>query len=521
MKDPAEPAHPGTSSVPAALLDYFEAPGRYQLTLRQPAVLFASIREILQLASTRAPADAPQSSRLREAANFFIRAALLYPGGDHYAVLGLAPGEAAADLKERYRLLMRLIHPDFAGSGSSAWPGDAAVRVNRAYEVLSSAVLRREYDEQLAALRTARPAGPKATPSAAPMARRPEEPRGRIGKKAALAFGLAVGIPAVLLLMPRQEPEHLVQRLGPPATAQEPARAVGDLAVGTPPLAAPTLPQPPDSGRAELQRLPGPATVSELQPSSPPKETSAAKDAVRNPPAASPRPAGVAAAAPPATVPGLRPPVAAAPPVERPAREVVAARAGNPPPDTSRPLAVPPPVVQQEAAASPPASTPVPPAPPVIAQGSTVPAGAITVAALTPSGPVAAKMTTTLTLPAPATPTLADVQPLLTQMLQMLETGSGEQLLRLLDAESRKQPAAQALSRQYEQLVKGGRPIQVSQVEFNGEPREGGVLMVTGRIRLHAGEPTIGSFGQKLVLKAEFAQRSGKVQLTGLGGAPE
>ena len=110
---------------------------------------------------------------------------------------------------------------------------------------------------------------------------------------------------------------------------------------------------------------------------------------------------------------------------------------------------------------------------------------------------------------------------MLTQMLQMLETGSGEQLLRLLDSDSRKQPSAQALSRHYEQLVKGGRPIQLSQVEFDSEPREGGVLMVTGRIRLHAGEPTIGSFGQKLVVKAEFAQRSGKVQLTGLSSAPE
>ena len=122
--------------------------------------------------------------------------------------------------------------------------------------------------------------------------------------------------------------------------------------------------------------------------------------------------------------------------------------------------------------------------------------------------------------PIPA-PTLAEAQPLLTQLLQMLETGSGEQILRLLDGEARKRPAAQALSRQYEQLVKDGRPVRLSQVEFNGEPRDGGVLLVTGRIRLHAGEPTIGSFGQKLVVRAEFAQRAGRVQLTGLSGASE
>ena len=80
--------------------------------------------------------------------------------------------------------------------------------------------------------------------------------------------------------------------------------------------------------------------------------------------------------------------------------------------------------------------------------------------------------------PIPA-PTLAEAQPLLTQLLQMLESGSGEQLLRLLDGEARKRPAAQALSRQYEQLVKDGRPVRLSQVEFNGEPRDGGVLLVT------------------------------------------
>ena len=35
------------------------------------------------------------------------------------------------ELKERYRLLMRLIHPDFAAAGAAPWPADAAVRVNR------------------------------------------------------------------------------------------------------------------------------------------------------------------------------------------------------------------------------------------------------------------------------------------------------------------------------------------------------------------------------------------------------
>lgn len=117
-------------------------------------------------------------------------------------------------------------------------------------------------------------------------------------------------------------------------------------------------------------------------------------------------------------------------------------------------------------------------------------------------------------------PTLSDAQPVLTQMLQLLESGSGEQLLRLLEADARQAPAAQALSRQYEQLVKGARPVRLLQVEFRGEPREG-TLLVTGRIRFHAGEPTIGSHGQRMLLRAEFVSRGGKVLLTGLSGAPD
>lgn len=116
--------------------------------------------------------------------------------------------------------------------------------------------------------------------------------------------------------------------------------------------------------------------------------------------------------------------------------------------------------------------------------------------------------------------TLADAQPLLTQMLQVLETGSGEQLLRLLDGEARHAPSAQALSREYEQLVRGARPVRLSQVEFKGEPREG-ALLVTGRVRLHMGEPTIGSLGERFLVRAEFVSRGGKVMLKGLSGASD
>jgi hypothetical protein len=127
------------------------------------------------------------------------------------------------------------------------------------------------------------------------------------------------------------------------------------------------------------------------------------------------------------------------------------------------------------------------------------------------------------TLPAAAliaSPTLAEVQPLLSQLLQMLESGRGEQLLRLLEADARRAPSAQALSHQYDQLVRGERRVRLTQVDFRSEPRDG-VLLVTGRIRLHAGEPTIGSQGDRFLFRAEFVSRNGRVLLTGLSGAAD
>jgi len=109
---------------------------------------------------------------------------------------------------------------------------------------------------------------------------------------------------------------------------------------------------------------------------------------------------------------------------------------------------------------------------------------------------------------------------MLTQLLQMLESGSGEQVLRLIDAESRRNPPALALSRHYEQLVKGGRPVRLTNVDFRGEPRDG-VLYVTGRMTVHAGDTPIGSHGERFLVHAEFASRGGRVMLTGLSGGPE
>lgn len=492
MKEDDETTSPSAAALHAALLDYYSAPGKYQLSLRQPAMLFASIRDILQIAAGRGVRAGASDGTLREAAAFFIRAALLYPGADHYAVMGFAFGTEPTDLKERYRLLMRLTHPDFAQAGAAAWPADAAMRVNRANEVLSSPLLRREYEEQLANLKQQRPAGvAKAASAPAAVARRQQEPRLQVGKRAAWVLGITLTGMGILMLTPRQEPDHLVQRkaAAPAAVTREPARVQEPVAMSPAPTRIADLPVLPPVLPPVVERTPTPAPAPAAQwdrlgqvapaPTPPPLATQAA-----------PRPAPAVAARAAPSAPGVAAlPIAAAP--ARPAQE--------PPAAVPPPLPLPSPVVAAVAVA--PVASPPPAAAPV--------ASAVPVARAAPA----------VAPPIPS-PTLSDAQPLLTQVLQMLETGSGDQLLRLLEADARQSPGAQALSRNFEQLVKGARPVHLSQVEFKGEPRDG-VLLVTGRIRLHAGETTIGSHGQRLLLRAEFASRGGKVMLTNLSGAPD
>jgi hypothetical protein len=114
---------------------------------------------------------------------------------------------------------------------------------------------------------------------------------------------------------------------------------------------------------------------------------------------------------------------------------------------------------------------------------------------------------------------LAEAQPLLAVLLQHLESGRGELLLDMLDREARGKPGAQAVSRQYDSLVDGMRPVRLSHVEFKAEPADGR-LLVTGHFRLQVGEQTVGSMGKKMMVRAEFASRHGTVVMTALSAIP-
>jgi len=132
-----------------ALFDFEALPGRYPLTLREPRELFDCSRNVLRLAAGHSVPglvlDSLEVPRVQKAACFFVRRALLRPGADHYTLLGLEPRFHKDALREHYRMLIRLTHPDFSVSTGS-WPTDAATRINQANDVLASVVSRADYD---------------------------------------------------------------------------------------------------------------------------------------------------------------------------------------------------------------------------------------------------------------------------------------------------------------------------------------------------------------------------------------
>lgn len=490
-----DPADANRAALRATLLDYSQSPGKYQVALRQPQLLFAALREVLQIAVGREPegtiADKQESTSLRDAARFFVRTALLYPGADHYALLGLDRSAEGADLKDRYRLMMRLLHPDFSGPAAGAWPADAAVRVNRAYDTLSSAVQRREYDERLAQV-----AGAGAAYSPEPRRVRPlpqaaegDMRQSRFKQLAALSALAGVAV-LVLSFFATGSPErvHLVQRT---QLQPEPVQAE---------IKAPVALRPPAPARTpELQPAPQPEVATAPVGLTEPQMALTARPAVA--------PSGMDALRVPA-------PALAAPRLAAATRPVVAET-------RLERVSAPKPVIQLTGTPQPSAPEPRPELQMVAAVAAPVtppPAIAAPIAAVVPSVAPTPVQATAPPRPAPKPgPTLMEAQPLLSQLLQVMESGRGERILNLLDPDARSKPSAQALSRQYDMLVDGARPVRVSHVEFKAEPGDGRLLVV-GYFRVLAGEQTIGSLGKKMVLRAEFASREGNVVITGLSG---
>ena len=78
-------------------------------------------------------------SELHLACIAFIEHAFFTVATDHFGVLGLNPWANAADVKEHYRLLMRLFHPD-RGLVNSLRADKYAAMINQAYATLKQEI---------------------------------------------------------------------------------------------------------------------------------------------------------------------------------------------------------------------------------------------------------------------------------------------------------------------------------------------------------------------------------------------
>lgn len=232
------------------LLLYLRDPAHLR-TLARSGVPLADGEIVLKLALGRRVEFGDPSltsaspDKVREAAVAYVRQFNFRPDATPYEVLGVAADASERSIRESFRLLMQLVHPD-RQSTRAAWPESFAARANRAYAILrdpaSRARLDREQAERTARERTAQ--SNAAAAAALPTGRRPVVrrplPRPLLPEwltagvggfvrshPAAVAFGAIVAIAAMVIAFAAWEaPPATLTRDHPQEAASRPVPAV-------------------------------------------------------------------------------------------------------------------------------------------------------------------------------------------------------------------------------------------------------------------------------------------------------
>ena len=446
--------------VVAALLEFEHLPGRYPVAMREPRILFEQAGLVLLLAAGRKLDGVAGSAepQVRQAARFFVRTVMLRPGADFYTLLGLPRVFAADMLRERYRLMIRMTHPDFMASGES-WPADAAARINQAHDVLASDVKRAGYRATLDGARARAVSPGLTTHGPRPRARTEAAPqRWPIGKTMALAAAVALlALTALFLSWPASDEGLLSVAVRPVLTrAPEPPPV---LPPNTEPAAMPAL-VGPASPVAELPAVSGAwAAEGSAQVKGGARR---AGDTQQN-------------ALPPRLLtdaPFVRVPVAPVAAVPVPVVPVPVVR------EAAVPVAAQP---QRLLAVAPLAATELLPTPPVV------------LAAVVPA------------VVAPSI-TLEQVQPLLTNVLQSLQSGRADQVLQWLDRPARQGDAAARFAAAYNQTLAGYRVTGLGPMGFSSR-FTGGQLVVDGMVQLSLVDERQQATSKDFRLRAYFSSR--------------
>lgn len=147
--------HPGAASVAGQLLAFYREPALHRPPYIHGEAPLPDGQVVLRLALGRFPPgwlrDLPQRDReeVRDAAVAFVRQVCLWERATHYQVLCLEPDATHEAIRESYRLLIALIHPDRQDAAGPGWPTGCSQRANQAHEVLADAQARAEYDAGL------------------------------------------------------------------------------------------------------------------------------------------------------------------------------------------------------------------------------------------------------------------------------------------------------------------------------------------------------------------------------------
>jgi ketosteroid isomerase-like protein len=142
----------GAALIADLLRRRFHDPQRDEAPLTHDAAALGNLEVVLRLALGMpvelADPVSSDKAELQRAAEFYIRHNFFHGDANHYEVLGLPQDASTKEVRENFRLLMRLIHPD-RQHGDSVWPESYAMRVSRAHSVLKRSETRTNYDREL------------------------------------------------------------------------------------------------------------------------------------------------------------------------------------------------------------------------------------------------------------------------------------------------------------------------------------------------------------------------------------
>src|ERR1700704_1732183 len=153
MAPESNPGRPSADRTAELLFWYARMPSRYQTEGRRRDAPRLDPEVILKLGLGRpvkfavsAWNDSRKVAALHEAAATYVRHMFFRPDPTPYQVLGLEPGASPEAIKETFRLLMQLVHPDRQGE-KRRWPDACAAQANWAYSVLRDQDTRRTFEE--------------------------------------------------------------------------------------------------------------------------------------------------------------------------------------------------------------------------------------------------------------------------------------------------------------------------------------------------------------------------------------